>query len=384
MLIIRFLLLLFLKCGNSTFIMEMNKDFKDDFATLLANSYLSSDATVEESYKVWTELNTLLFSNIPQKLFRFRTCNADSIISFQEGTISTCIANAFKDRYDSLIYINKHGIEKNIQDFINGGGVDAIWDVFEKGYIYQIFESFFGKERMEELQNEDAKFSIEDKKKSFYSNLQNLQPFLDLRIKGYIDYMRNDRFTKIACFTEDVKSLYMWDLYADGYKGFALEYDFSKFHIQGCHTCLKNKDCDNVNKNFSNLFPVIYSDKRYDATTNVINIILREILQDMRVPNVLPPIDQLFWYKAYLYKDIKAYSHEREWRIITRCQSQQDADYATIPDLGCLKAIYYGPNMEKRYKKFIRIIAKERKVAEYDVFVDEYDSNYELKIVPLE
>ena len=89
MLIIRFLLLLFLKCGNSTFIMEMNKDFKDDFATLLANSYLSSDATVEESYKVWTELNTLLFSNIPQKLFRFRTCNADSIISFQEGTIST-------------------------------------------------------------------------------------------------------------------------------------------------------------------------------------------------------------------------------------------------------------------------------------------------------
>lgn len=180
MLIIRFLLLLFLKCGNSTFIMEMNKDFKDDFATLLANSYLSSDATVEESYKVWTELNTLLFSNIPQKLFRFRTCNADSIISFQEGTISTCIANAFKDRYDSLIYINKHGIEKNIQDFINGGGVDAIWDVFEKGYIYQIFESFFGKERMEELKNEDAKFSIEDKKKSFYSNLQNLQPFLEI------------------------------------------------------------------------------------------------------------------------------------------------------------------------------------------------------------
>lgn len=38
---------------------------------------------------------------------------------------------------------------------------------------------------MEELKNEDAKFSIEDKKKSFYSNLQNLQPFLDLRIKGY-------------------------------------------------------------------------------------------------------------------------------------------------------------------------------------------------------
>lgn len=59
-------------------------------------------------------------------------------------------------------------------------------------------------------------------------------------------------------------------------------------------------------------------------------------------------------------------------------------DYATIPDLGCLKAIYYGPNMEKRYKKFIRIIAKEKKIAEYDVFVDEYDSNYELKIVPLE
>ena len=39
---------------------------------------------------------------------------------------------------------------------------------------------------------------------------------------------------------------------------------------------------------------------------------------------------------------------------------------------------------ENLYKKFIRIIAKEKKIAEYDVFVDEYDSNYELKIVPLE
>ena len=94
--------------------------------------------------------------------------------------------------------------------------------------------------------------------------------------------MRRDRFTKIACFTEDVKSLYMWDQYADGYKGYALEYDFTNYLLQGCLACPKQQGCEQENKNYSNLFPVIYSEKRYDATNNVINIILREVMENTK------------------------------------------------------------------------------------------------------
>lgn len=42
-----------------------------------------------------------------------------------------------------------------------------------------------------------------------------------------MDFIRSDNTTQIACFTENIRSKFMWDMYADGYKGYALEYDFS-------------------------------------------------------------------------------------------------------------------------------------------------------------
>ena len=74
----------------------------------------------------------------------------------------------------------------------------------------------------------------------------------------------------------------MWDQYADGYKGYALEYDFTNYLLQGCLACPKQQECEQENKNYSNLFPVIYSEKRYDATNNVINIILREVMEKLQ------------------------------------------------------------------------------------------------------
>lgn len=115
----------------------------------------------------------------------------------------------------------------------------------------------------------------------------------------------------------------------------------------------------------------------------MIDIILREVMENTKAKNINLPVDQLHWYKMYLYKDIHAYSHEKEWRIITRCPHQLDSDYSEIPNLGCLKAIFYGPNMEKRYKDFLMNIAQGMGIKQYDVVLDEYSTNYELKIIEL-
>ena len=225
--------------------------------------------------------------------------------------------------------------------------------------------------------------SKDDRLNHLLNNLNGFVEYLHNRISTYIETMRRDRFTKIACFTEDVKSLYMWDQYADGYKGYALEYDFTNYLLQGCLACPIQQECEQENKNYSNLFPVIYSEKRYDATNNVINIILREIMENTKAKNINLPVDQLHWYKTYLYKDAHAYSHEREWRIITRCPYQLDSDYSEISNLGCLKAIYYGPKMEKRYKDFLMNIAQVMGIKQYNVVLDEYSTNYELKIIEI-
>ena len=59
-------------------------------------------------------------------------------------------------------------------------------------------------------------------------------------------------------------------------------------------------------------------------------------------------------------------------------------EFSSIPDKGCLKAIYYGPEMEERYKEHFRTIAKSKGIKEYDVVLDRNSRKYSLKVVTLE
>lgn len=361
-----------------------HNDFKNEFANILTNSYLPTSATPEEYAAVWSKINDIIFPNIPHKLFRFRTCNANNIISFQRQTISTCVATAFKDKYDSLVYIDRASIDKIFQGFVDVGGVEAICSSFEDGTTTDVLGNILNPAAISKMKEEMENMPQQDRLSFLHKNLNDFRAQFSYRISGYIEYMRASRLTKIACFTEDITSLFMWDQYADGYKGYALEYDFRDYHSQGCLNCPNIQDCNKENKNISRLFPVIYSKERYNATGSVLNIMLSEILEQIGNKDIQLPIDQLHWYKAYLFKDINEYSHEKEWRIITRCPNQFDSDYTEIPNANCLKAIYYGPFMEKRYKEFLINIAQGMGIKQYDVALDEHSTKYELKVCEIQ
>ena len=351
--------------------------FKKEFENLLATTTLSSESSMDEAVVVWGQINSLLLPNIPQQLFRFRTCSADSIMSFQTQTISTCVPNAFKDKYDSLVFVDKKSIETKLRELTIP---EALIGLVQNEEICNSFEKVVGKESVEQVRNE-ALQSPKEWLAKVRDNIERLVGYTLSSIDANVDYMRKDRFCKIACFSEDVKSLRMWDTYADGYRGFALEYDFREFHNVGSLACPNNSTCQNERRNFSHLFPVVYTDRRYDATDNVISLVQRDILQKMG-RNEYPPIDQLFWYKPYLYKNAEYYAHEKEWRMISRCPASTSSDYTEISDLKTLRAIYYGPNMEKRHKDFLRSVAGNMKLREYDVSVDPYSPDFELKVVP--
>ena len=171
----------------------------------------------------------------------------------------------------------------------------------------------------------------------------------------------------------------MWDLYADGYKGFALEYDFRKWYT--LHV---------------NLYPIIYSSQMLDATDMIDRICITDYVDSIQPEDAyknafeefraqlhqLFPIDLIYYIKAYLYKDKADYSHEREWRML-RIDSETGQDYINIPDMGTLKAIYYGLHMEPRYKAHLKAIAKAKGIKEYDVVLDKNSRKYSLKVVPL-
>ena len=194
------------------------------------------------------------------------------------------------------------------------------------------------------------------------------------------DWPRCNKYTKIGCFTEKNDSKFMWDHYADGYKGFALEYDFRKWYVM------------NVN-----LYPVIYAPKMLDATEMIDRICITNYLDSIHPEEAykevfelfktqlhqLCPIDFMYFMKMYLYKDKIEYSHEREWRMLKIDQDAINQDFISIPDMGYLKAIYYGMHMEPRYKSHLRMIAKTKGIKEYDIILDRNSLKYGLKVVAL-
>lgn len=356
--------------------------FKKEFAEYLAKTFILSNAPKEVSDKLWIELNNLVLPNIPQKLFRFRGCSKYSFADFKNGKITTCVADRFPDEYDSMVYVNKEYIKNTIFSFYDAGGVQSLYDTKGSGEIYPIIEQQFGKELADKARiiNESTPTEIQQRILDT-SYWEQFTDELSILIDAHIENIRTNRFTKIACFTEDVQSQYMWDNYADGYSGFALEYDFRNLAFSGCEVCPKVKECEEHSKNFTSIYPVIYSETRYNATESIINLITNQLLQSITSTKDLLPVDLLHWYKAHLYKGQNGYAQEKEWRMLSHCPSAMDSDFTEIPDRQCIKAIYYGPKIKGKNKQRLHNIAKARGIEEYDVILDNNSPRFELRTI---
>ena len=344
-------------------------DFRKKFQDILESSYITCQ--VNET-SAWHDIYKLLLPNIPEKLFRYRRMDKSgySIKSFREGTISLCHAGMFPDKYDSYLYINQDKIREDLKRALKDALRICLFHITHKS---------------PNIRTEKAT-QICYYRECGYTDEQIIDKILEEEYVGFVDNIesaiksREARFrnpqnsAKIACFTENVQSKYMWDRYADGYKGFALEYD-----LRNC-VFKYNKLEMNVN-----LFPVIYTDLRPGVTLDEGNIHTYEYFKQigdknwLNYLNSIISVNQLYWYKAYLYKDQKEYEHEHEWRMLYY-NLENEEDYASIPDTGCLKAIYYGPDIAKEDKEKLHRIAVKKGLKEYDVNLDAESRKYDLKV----
>jgi effector-binding domain-containing protein len=349
--------------------------FKKEFAKLMERTSIPNTFSQEESIKVLRELHDFVQPYIPAKLFRFRKCGIDELISYEQGSIPMCIAYKFPDKYDSNVFYDY----KTLLDRFSTAFSTTM------SYIVQIarsnpaaFPNSPIKSKLLELINSNTTDS--EIVNSLRTDYDGFLKQMKSEIQKQEGWPRNNKYTKIGCFTEKIDSKFMWDHYADGYKGFALEYDFRKWYAL------------NVN-----LYPVIYSPQMLDATEMIDRICITDYVDSIHPEEAYQemfeifktqlhqfyPIDMMYFIKMYLYKDKADYSHEREWRMLKFDRESIDQDYLSIPDMGYLKAIYYGPHMEARYKTHLRSIAKAKGIREYDVVLDRNSRKYNLKVVPL-
>ena len=165
------------------------------------------------------------------------------------------------------------------------------------------------------------------------------------------------RLSTVVCFSERVDSILMWSHYADNHKGFALGYDL--------------RPCLLPNSDNLGLFPVMYSEKRYDAS----ELLYWFLCSLMKIP--AHNQDMMSSIKLLLYKS-SDWAYEQEWRLINSTPKDLFNGRAE-PVMIRPNSIYYGCRIP--HDKYTRLheIAVEKGLEEHYMIVDNAISSYTMK-----
>lgn len=214
------------------------------------------------------QIGKYISTYLPKTLYRYRRFNSYWKDEIFDGIVHVSKSSELNDPFDCLTYVNK-------SEFYNHIDHKAA-DILKKNNIN--FYNVLDRKQIDDL--------------GFCTNeLKNL--------------------VRVASFTETKDNQLMWSHYADSHMGFCIEYNFKKVKLK--------------NRNF--IFPVLYSEERYDATYDMIN---------QNENNYVIP----FFIKS------DAWKYEKEWRVIYSSEGGAEKEY-NISFTQIISAIYLGVNANK-------------------------------------
>ena len=345
----------------------MKNKFYELFYNTVLNEYMEKELWQEKLNAIKNLANEIT----PTKLFRYRKISDFSLSDFDKDILSLSSAHLFNDPYDSLIRVNKEDFDKIIANSTNADNI--------KNNITN-FSNAVDKFNIESKLKEDLKLFVQ---KLYDIPVEEIQQILNNN-KVFIDnlygvskelaftYLKN--MPKIACFSEDISSILMWSHYSDSHKGFSLEYNLKEYAGE-CDKCTKT--CDKRHREV--LFPVYYSDTRFDVTPFLIYIANSEIFSSKYNTPIIPIDDQLVVQKALLNKSM-SWCYEKEWRLISFGNSSVSRQNITIKPT----AIYLGVEISYINKKILVNIAKEKNIKIYQMFINMESPEYKMEYIEIE
>ena len=329
---------------------------RSEFGNILDSVIIPEGTPPEEIASKVRPIREAIAAMLPESLFRFRNCEDRHIKAFDNDSIYAVTADLFNDPYDTLVRYDIEGIRQYVDFVMSVNGLGQLKSYLAKGNdLPAEAKMMLPESAWEEIKArivaiddmESLKERIDNSKQQMLSLITTFFPILSAFSK---------RFSTIACFSEDVKSILMWSHYADSHKGFALEYDF-----QPTLTKPLEKGA---------LFPVVYSDERLDASV----YITWEFLRIMGVASRNPDITSAF--KVALHKS-RLWEYEREWRLVD--PGPHDPIHP-VPSVIHYRpvAIYYGERIPKDKMERLHNIAEAKGIREYKMTVDETARGYEM------
>jgi hypothetical protein len=274
------------------------ENIRKEFEKYIMGLKIPENMHLDKERKLVSELYSYCWKITPSELFRYRSCNKNNIKAFKNNQLSLSKPTTFNDPHDSLLYIDT----ERILNTLSTNTIDKHFEKINRLLLDKEFKNAeinkFGKDFIDRIiensTHEGKLIKLTPKLMDSINDLQKNRAVLitDLAKKGI------KQASLISCFSEIIDSTLMWAHYCNNHTGFALGYD------------LKSMYDINIGKNnirgslFVNnkLFPVIYSDKRYDATDYVEFNFIEDFYRQMGLKYNEPFYDKLFYYKSILFK----------------------------------------------------------------------------------
>lgn len=330
-----------------------------ELGNLIDSIIIPEGTPPEDIAKAVLPIREAISAMMPNHLFRFRSCDDMHIDAFEKDAIYAVTADSFNDPYDTLVKYDMEGIRQYIDKVMSIEGLEQLKAFFAQGNDFadevkmMLPEEAWVSLKVGLQSTEDLttlKDRVEASRQQMLSLISTLFPVLSAFSK---------RFSTIACFSEDVKSILMWSHYADSHKGFALEYDF--------RPTLSSNPLER-----GALYPVVYSDERYDASVHITWQFMH--VQGFHSKNP----DITAFSKVALHKS-RVWEYEREWRIIDPGPHDPIHPKPTMIHYKPV-AIYYGENIPKDKQERLHQIAAAKGIREYKMDVDETSKVYEMRV----
>lgn len=218
--------------------------------------------------------------NYPASLFRFRPVTESSLEELENNYMYFSSSDHYDDPFDTYMKTDIPKLLKMVDDIKS-----------DPSAVLSIIKEHFPGFDPKALGKESIKLHV---------LLPSSEDIIKLR-----QNMQKDTYS--VCFCESVKNESSWMKYADNHKGFVLEYDFSPEFID---ELWKYKVLS------ANLFPVYYSDKKYDATDYAVRNILLYVCRP--TPDLYNELLRYMGWentKISLIKN-KCHKYDKEWRLI--------------------------------------------------------------------
>lgn len=358
------------------------------YLKIIDNTVTPSTATQSEQQEALKPLLEWVVKHTPSKLYKFRECNENNINAFRNEQIWFATGAKMNDDYDAILFSDNNGILADLHSLFDenkslifltilkeGKSIPSVlYDVFGHQFIENIKQvmSLVGEDGIKQMSSAIRLWAEEGFKEQF--------AFITRSVQNVI---------KISSFSESISSPLMWGKYANNSSGFALAYDFKNGQYNECHQCKKlGVTCFDPKSN--TLLPIVYRDKRIDATEYARYMMqltfTQRLLYNVQAPKELAAqvlktvtcADTFMQHKIVVSK-FSDWDYEKEWRMIVSYNSPY---YATDQTANIWKkpcALYLGRKIKDTDELVLRSIAYKQHIPVYKMQIDENSLDYELK-----